>query len=387
MIKTAFKKTKSIFASICKGIKRAARWVAKMFGYKADTKFGRILWYVFATCVCLVLLYIVNETVLGYVREAQWNREARMQQRPEYCHDYWNRELSDGIIYHDEYNDGYIYSEKLGRRTVTGISWIRESQDGDNLVCFSNGERRGYFDLYTGELVIPAQYEKAWIFSEGLACVMLDGKLGFIDHEGNLVIDTIFERSYYIGNYCFHNGLCLMKGDNGRIGLIDKQGDWVVAPEYVYIDRIAKGYWKVSDSCWRYGLLDETGQVILPCEYGSLCVDYNERYIHTRTMDHVDQVFDIKGNLVNPCNYFEIASIEYPMDAYDDYGMQMKGAAHCLKYRTSDDYYGLMNKNGMIVTRPLYSSISAISIDRYLCEGPCGGVILDDKGNECREKL
>ena len=177
-----------------------------------------------------------------------------------------------------------------------------------------------------------------------------------------------------------------MKGGNGRIGLIDKRGDWVVAPEYVYIDRIAKGYWKVSDSCWRYGVLNETGQIILPCEYGSVYVDNDEKYIHARTMNHVDQIFDIKGNLVNPCDYAEIESIEYPLDEYDDYGTQIKGAAHCLKYRTTDDYYGLMSKNGKAITLPLYSSISAISADRYLCKGLCGGVILDDKGNECGEK-
>ena len=170
-----------------------------MFGYKADTKFGRILWYVFATCTCVLILYAAIECVWGYVMVAQWNREARLQQRPEYGHEYWNRELSYGIIYHEEYNDGYIYSKGIGQRTVTGISWIRESEDGDNLVCFKNGEQRGYFDLYTGESVIPAQYEKAWIFSEGLACVILDGKLGFIDHEGNMVIGNVFEYSPYIG--------------------------------------------------------------------------------------------------------------------------------------------------------------------------------------------
>ena len=143
---------------IGRGIKQAARWVARMFGYKADTKFGRILWYVFATCACVLVLYVAIEIVWGYVTMVQWNREARLQQRPEYCHSYWNSSLSDDIIYHDEYDDGYIYNKQLGTRTVTGISWIRKSKDGDNLVCFKKGEHRGYFDLYTGEVVIPPQH-------------------------------------------------------------------------------------------------------------------------------------------------------------------------------------------------------------------------------------
>ena len=36
-----------------RGIKKAARWVARMFGYKAENKFARGLWYVFATCILL----------------------------------------------------------------------------------------------------------------------------------------------------------------------------------------------------------------------------------------------------------------------------------------------------------------------------------------------
>ena len=93
--------------------------------------------------MCLGIIAI--EIVWGYVTMVQWNREARLQQRPEYCHSYWNSSLSDDIIYHDEYDDGYIYNKQLGTRTVTGISWIRKSEDGDNLVCFKKGEHRGYF--------------------------------------------------------------------------------------------------------------------------------------------------------------------------------------------------------------------------------------------------
>ena len=39
-----------------RGIKKAARWVAKMFGYKAENKFARCLWYVFATSAAVVAL-------------------------------------------------------------------------------------------------------------------------------------------------------------------------------------------------------------------------------------------------------------------------------------------------------------------------------------------
>ena len=50
-------------------------------------------------------------------------------------------------------------------------------------------------------------------------------------------------------------------------------------------------------------------------------------------------------------------------------------------------YRGLMDKQGNIITPPIYKSINAISANRYHCDGPEGSVILDDKGNEVGEKL
>lgn len=381
------KKMNSIFASAWRGIKKAARWVARMFGYKADTKFGRILWYVFATCACVFVLYAAIETVWGYVDIVQSKREARLQQQPEYCHDYWNTQLSSDIIYHDAYDAGYVYNNRIGRRTLTGISWIRESEDGDDLVCYSNGDKRGYFDRNTGELAIPPQYEKAWVFSEGLACVMLDGKLGFIDHEGNMVIDNAFEWSPYIGNYCFHNGLCLMGGHNCGIGLIDEQGNWAVEPEYEFIDRLSNGCWKTRDSVRRYGLLDPNGKTLLPCEYAEIEMDYENGCIRAITQGHVDQVFDFDGNLLNPCDFKAIEEIGHFFDGNDEVGDEMGFTPNCLMFKSYDCHYGLMDRKGNIITPPSFSSIRAIAPDRFFCKGPYGAVVLDDKGNEVGEKL
>ena len=46
-----------------------------------------------------------------------------------------------------------------------------------------------------------------------------------------------------------------------------------------------------------------------------------------------------------------------------------------------------MDTKGNIITPPYYSEIKAIAPDRYFCIGPYGSVILDDKGQECRQKL
>ena len=373
-----------------RGIKRAARWVAKMFGYKAENKFARGLWYVFATGAAIVALVFaivfiiwIADGINDVRMSMKWHR---MENAPTYLHSYGNEYVSSYIVFHDGY-PGYLYDVKKGLRTTTSVQWICRSSDGDSLTCYSDGEKRGYFNRFTGEVAIPAQYQKAWIFSDGVACVFDKGALHFIDHKGRAVFDKEFPYSPLVDDYCFHDGLCSVLGENGRIGLIDKQGNWVVSPKYNGMIHDTKGFWLVQDSEWNYGLLDAEGRVLLPIKYDDITIHHEDSCIFVRRLDHLNQVLDFECNIINPCNFAEVVKMEYPTDEYDEDGVLKLATANCLVYRTVEWYFGLMDKNGNIITPPSYSSIEAIGPDRYHCEGPSGAVILDSKGNECGEKL
>lgn len=376
-----------------RGIKQAARWVARMFGYKAENKYARGLWYVFATSATIVALFAVVVITIVIVENVGYfiddYKYRRMTNAPTYLHDYNNTYVSPYVVHHD-YFPNYLYNMKTGRRTLTGINWICKSSDGDSLACFSasvEGERkRGYFNIFTGEAVIPAQYDKAWIFSEGLACVYDKGMVHFIDHKGQLVINKEFPYTPRIDDYCFHNGLCSILGDNNRIGLIDKQGNWVVEPEYYQMSYDTKGFWLVQDREWNYGLLDAKGQLLLPIEYKDIAIHDEDCCIYVCRLDHLDQVLDFNCNVINPCNFNDAEKMYYETGEFDKDGELEYASANNLKYRTSEWYYGLMDRNGNIVTPPSYSHIEAIGSNRYQCVGSHGTVILDDKGNECGEK-
>ena len=385
-------KSNSVLASVGRGIKQAARWVAKMFGYKAENKYARGVWYVFATSAAIFALIFVTALVFDVVdlvkdlcEDAKYER---MVNSSTYLHDYCNQYVSPYVIYHDDF-PGYLYNTTLGQRTATGVQWICKSSDGDSLACFCTVEehKRGYFNRFTGEVAIPAQYDKAWIFSEGVACVLDKGVLHFIDHKGQTLMGKVFPYTERIDDYCFHNGLCQMLGDNNCIGLIDKQGSWVVSPEYYEMAYDTKGFWLVQARDWNYGLLDAKGQMLLPVEYDNITVHHEDSCIFVRRLDHLNQVLDFECNIINPCNFVEVEKMEYSTDEYDEEGVMKSATAKCLRYRTIDWNYGLMDKNGNMITPPSYSSIVSIGYDRYHCDGPNGSVILDSKGNECGEKL
>ena len=384
-------KSNSVLASIGRGIKQAARWVARMFGYKAENKYARAVWYVFATGAAVLALYFAVALTIIIVDEVGYAiddyKYYRKDHNPTYLHDFSNEYVSPYVIYHSSCPT-YLYNTTTGLRTATDIRWVCKSSDGDSLACFSTVEeqKRGYFNRFTGEVVIPAQYQKAWIFSEGAACVYEKGMLHFIDHKGHPVINKEFPYTPCIDDYCFHNGLCLMSGDNGKMGLIGRDGEWRVKPDYSHIHYESKGFWLIHDTEGRQGLLRANGEPFLPCEYEKVTVR-NTDYISVWLQNHTGMLLDMEGNVVNSCDYTNIEKMEYITDDYDEFGELKKATAHCLKYRSADRYYGLMDRNGNIITPPLYDDITAIAVNLYHCEGEEGSALLDDKGRECGEKL
>ena len=66
-------------------------------------------------------------------------------------------------------------------------------------------------------------------------------------------------------------------------------------------------------------------------------------------------------------------------------GCFKQAKANLMAYYTSGSNYGLIDLDGNLITEPEYYDITAIAADRYLCEGPLGTVILNDKGEKCKK--
>ena len=82
----------------------------------------------------------------------------------------------DGNITIKNTETGEITAEKIK------FDWTSSSPN-DSLGVFCTDGKRGYYNSYTGKIVVPAQYRRAWIFSEGLAAVQKNGMIGFINRK------------------------------------------------------------------------------------------------------------------------------------------------------------------------------------------------------------
>jgi hypothetical protein len=83
-----------------------------------------------------------------------------------------------------------------------------------------------------GRVVIPARYEGALPFSEGLAAVSHEGRWGYINRSGEQVIPYLFRTAE-----SFRGGVAIVNTGlpERPVGLIDPSGAWVVQPTFRFI--------------------------------------------------------------------------------------------------------------------------------------------------------
>jgi WG containing repeat len=129
---------------------------------------------------------------------------------------------------------------------------------------FVRDRKFGYIDR-TGQIVIPAKFERADDFSEGLASVEIDKKSGCIDRTGKLVIPAKYE---YI--YPFENGLAkvvnLDRSEATIVGeaspLGNHTGQIVPSPK-----SLIKADWQQFGQNGKYGYTRPDGSVAIPAQY------------------------------------------------------------------------------------------------------------------------
>ncbi|NLR74306.1 WG repeat-containing protein [Leeia aquatica] len=84
----------------------------------------------------------------------------------------------------------------------------------------------GYVDKDSRVERIPQQFEDAQRFSNGLAAVRIQGRYGYIDHTGKVVIPPAYQDAGpFLGPYAEVRAL-------QASGIIDRQGRWVVPAQF-----------------------------------------------------------------------------------------------------------------------------------------------------------
>lgn len=129
----------------------------------------------------------------------------------------------------------------------------------EQLYVIRDNGRYGYIDR-NGFVIIKPQYEEAYYYNGGLARVRVHNKYGFIDKAGNFAVQPKFDDAAD-----FAEGMALV-GINNKYGFINTKGEVAIPLEYDSASSFSEGLAGFySDGKWGY--MNNRGDVIIQPRY------------------------------------------------------------------------------------------------------------------------
>ena len=249
------------------------------------------------------------------------------------------------------------------KEIVSGLEYdgIGDFSDGMSIV-WRNG-KLGYINKM-GKLVIPCVYDGANNFIDGVARVKINGKENYIDKTGRIIISFDYDE---VGEFS-DSMAWIRKGD--KYGYIDKSGDLVIPivldcyfeyedSTYAIIFDFSEGLAAISID-GKCGFIDKTGKLVIPAIYdGNFWVgewwnyipEFHDGIVRVRK-DGKAGCIDKTGKIVIPFEYYWLGN--------GWTGYFREGLAYIDKYDEDGDRIGgLIDKNGnFVVPLGYYASIS-----------------------------
>lgn len=289
------------------------------------------------------------------------------------------------------FSKGYhpLYEQAFDRYTNEPLSdkfkWVATGSEeyDDSLVVYADMKgRRGYINLHTGKMIIKGTYQHAWNFSEGLAAVTIDNKVGFINENGEFVIPCQFPVSNYViqrFGFAFHDSTCVMTDKDDLCGIINRKGEWVLEPKYDCIWNPNSAHKRIYQTEGKYGLLDVNGQIIIPAIYDD--ITDNGEYFRV-IKDGIMSTMDYDLNIINPFVCTGTAAVYIQNSEYDyDDGDESEKTDYIKYYIWQRE--GIMDSHGKIIIPAKYYYIKMISEHLFKAQmyGTDDWIFIDTNGN------
>ena len=211
----------------------------------------------------------------------------------------------------------------------------------DTPTDYQRAEQDGKYGFinYIGQ-EIPCKYQDARkFFSEGFAAVVSDNKVGFIDTQGNVKIPFQFEyskakfhnswpaysrknrRALEIEDYNYYGIFseeyaCMIK--DGKYGYIDKSGNTVISFEYSWASPFHHGTAVVEKkygSGEKYGLIDKNNTLIMPIEFDVIQY-YPDAQAYRVNKNGKIGIYSGEGRCLVPCQYDEDPLFSFNHEGY-----------------------------------------------------------------------
>ncbi len=210
---------------------------------------------------------------------------------------------------------GYCKAEQW----VIPAKYERAASFTEGLACVRLNGKYGYINSI-GDMIIPFRFDRAFSFAEGMACVSLNWKYGFINTKGEMVIPYRFDNAF-----SFSEGLAPVF-INGKWGFVDHNGICRIPYQYESVNGFSDGLANAQyNGVWGY-IDTEANWYAAKEDYVPKFSDYAKRYVEERV-----NKWQVKGKYektidwqarVNPQNR-QIKVSEFTKEAEKQYIIEM----------------------------------------------------------------
>jgi len=221
------------------------------------------------------------------------------------------------------------------------------------------GGKYGFMDANC-RMAVPAQYDEAMEFSEGLAAVKIGEKWGYIDERGSLVVPPKFAGAWF-----FSDGLASvkLKEQSPLWGFVNKKGEVVIQPQFGmplrFAEGLVEGYGEKNNILnIPLGYMDKSGNYVVRLDEPNMEIEFLLEF--SEGLARVSTRPKHSDGSVGPSKYGYIDHegkwvIPRSFAAADDFHEGLAAAT------AKDGTWGYIDKTGKFVIAPRFERASEFS--------------------------
>lgn len=183
--------------------------------------------------------------------------------------------------------------------TVLAVPFSVAQENAYVLFLITVDGKRGFIDR-NGKIVIPPTFEDLQEFKDGRAPAKVSGKWGFIDRSGKFVIEPKFDEI----RWSFSEGLTpVLVGE--KWGYIDQTGKFVIQPDLEYGHSFEAGRAVINigkNSDLRHGIINKTGKLVTAQKFEWSGWEYSEGLLNVK-VDGKWGFIDHDGKFIIPAKF------------------------------------------------------------------------------------
>lgn len=203
------------------------------------------------------LAVVANDTAYGYV-----NKDGEIV-------------IPITLSFASDFQNGYAVVEQSSKKGIINelgktivpmeFQWL-ENFNSFGVARAKKDSLLGLIDK-NGSTILPFEYERIGEFNQGLALIMKNGKYGYVNTNGKIVIDLKFDfktEALVWGN--FKNGF-VKYHQNGKFGIIDTSGEKIFPAIFQDVDKFQAQSYIAVKKRGKWGYSNENLNLVIPYIY------------------------------------------------------------------------------------------------------------------------